>query len=330
MSNYNVNAKYVFSASNVAALTVKKRISSYESATEASQRFLKSSQLLSDNEMLGYQLNMHKEGSTELFVFSGEGTRVTLEDFRWMFASYAILEEASQGSEDAFFSSDRFLYALQYTGSYFTERVCSYHRDGYFNDYLENHTISGEKIKRIFDVLKNQEAIIRIISGNEFNGHMILISTPGPIPLRLRAMISLTLSDAVLAELDISDDMAKEVDGLALKYMSDMFRDIVEVLIMEACEKEQEINARFDKADVYKGLDFENEMESKVLKLPCTPIERLDLSPRAYHCLRRAGISRIEQLFAMDDEDYLKVRNLGKKSTEEIKQKLMKMLPGKI
>lgn len=330
MSNYNVNAKYVFSASTIATLTVKNYKSSYESATEASQKFLQSSQLLSDNEMLGYQLNIHSEKNTELFVFSSKGTRVTLEDFRWMFGKHATLKEISQGSEDAFFSSDRFLYALQYTGTYFKERVGSYHLDGYFDDYLEDYTISGEKVKRIFDVLKNQEATIRIISGNEFNGHMILISTPCPIPLRIRAMILLTLSDAMLVELNISDGMAKEVDGLPLKYMFELFRDIVEVLIIEAYEKEQEINTRLDKDEVDKELDFENEMEPKVLKLPCTPIERLNLSPRAYNCLRRAGISRIEQLLAMDDEDYRNIRNLGKKSTEEIKQKLMKMLPGKI
>ncbi|MDO4793574.1 MAG: DNA-directed RNA polymerase subunit alpha C-terminal domain-containing protein [Filifactor alocis] len=330
MSNYNIDAKYVFSASNIAALTVKNRISSYESAMEASKRFLRSSQLLSDNEMLGCQLNIHAEGSTELFVFSSEGTRVTLEDFRWIFGSYATVEEASQGLDNEFFSSDRFLYALQCTGSCFEEIFYNYDTNEYFKSYRENHTVSGEKVRRIFDVLKNKDVAVRILSGNEFNARMILISTSCPIPLRIRAMISLILQDATLVELDISDGMAKEVDALPLKYIFEVYRDIVEVLVVEAYKKERKMDDRFDEEEVDEELDFENEAEPKILKLPCTPIERLNLSPRAYRCLSRAGISRVEQLLAMDDEDYMKVRNLGKKSTEEIKQKLMKMLPSKI
>ena len=52
------------------------------------------------------------------------------------------------------------------------------------------------------------------------------------------------------------------------------------------------------------------------------PIEELDLSVRPYNCLRRAGISTIEQLQQMTKEKLLRVRNLGLKSTEEIQSKL--------
>jgi DNA-directed RNA polymerase subunit alpha len=52
------------------------------------------------------------------------------------------------------------------------------------------------------------------------------------------------------------------------------------------------------------------------------PIEDLDLSVRAYNCLKRSGITKIGQLLEMSEEDLLAVRNFGQKSLEELKQRL--------
>lgn len=51
-------------------------------------------------------------------------------------------------------------------------------------------------------------------------------------------------------------------------------------------------------------------------------IEELDLSVRSYNCLKRAGINTVGELCAKSEEEMIKVRNLGKKSLEEVKQKL--------
>ncbi|MGI6297776.1 MAG: DNA-directed RNA polymerase subunit alpha [Saccharofermentanales bacterium] len=53
-----------------------------------------------------------------------------------------------------------------------------------------------------------------------------------------------------------------------------------------------------------------------------TAIEDLDFSVRTYNCLKRAGINSIGDLVARTEEDMMKVRNLGKKSLEEVIQKL--------
>ncbi len=53
-----------------------------------------------------------------------------------------------------------------------------------------------------------------------------------------------------------------------------------------------------------------------------TAIEDLDFSVRTYNCLKRAGINTIGDLVARTEEDMMKVRNLGKKSLEEVIQKL--------
>lgn len=52
-------------------------------------------------------------------------------------------------------------------------------------------------------------------------------------------------------------------------------------------------------------------------------IEDLDLSVRSYNCLKRAGIQTVEELIQKTEEDMMRVRNLGKKSLKEVKDKLI-------
>lgn len=56
-----------------------------------------------------------------------------------------------------------------------------------------------------------------------------------------------------------------------------------------------------------------------------TTIEELDLSVRSYNCLKRAGINTVEELIKRDEEEMMKVRNLGRKSLDEVQQKLASM-----
>lgn len=60
----------------------------------------------------------------------------------------------------------------------------------------------------------------------------------------------------------------------------------------------------------------------KVLELT---IEELDLSVRSFNCLKRANINTVEDLIARSNDDMLKVRNLGRKSLEEVQNKLAMM-----
>ncbi|MBC8163583.1 MAG: DNA-directed RNA polymerase subunit alpha [Roseiflexaceae bacterium] len=67
--------------------------------------------------------------------------------------------------------------------------------------------------------------------------------------------------------------------------------------------------------------------EVKGLAIPAdiydTPIEELDLSTRTYNCLKRADITKVGQVLEMDEKALLSVRNLGQKSMEEIRDKLV-------
>ena len=65
----------------------------------------------------------------------------------------------------------------------------------------------------------------------------------------------------------------------------------------------------------------EKEQEQKVKVLEMT-IDELDLSVRSYNCLKRAGINTVDELIQRDEVDMMKVRNLGKKSLDEVRQRL--------
>nr|MBR4279710.1 DNA-directed RNA polymerase subunit alpha [Clostridia bacterium] len=66
----------------------------------------------------------------------------------------------------------------------------------------------------------------------------------------------------------------------------------------------------------------EDDKKEKVLEMT---IEELELSVRAYNCLKRAGINTVSELVQRNQEDMMKVRNLGRKSLEEVEQKLQEL-----
>jgi DNA-directed RNA polymerase subunit alpha len=68
----------------------------------------------------------------------------------------------------------------------------------------------------------------------------------------------------------------------------------------------------------------EKEEDKKEKALEMT-IEELELSVRSFNCLKRASINTVEELTQRTEEDMMKVRNLGKKSLEEVKSKLAEL-----
>ncbi|MBC7087061.1 MAG: DNA-directed RNA polymerase subunit alpha [Tissierellales bacterium] len=74
--------------------------------------------------------------------------------------------------------------------------------------------------------------------------------------------------------------------------------------------------------DVEIMVEKEEEPKGKALEMT---VEELDLSVRSYNCLKRAGINTVEELTQKTEEDMMKVRNLGKKSLEEVQKKLAEL-----
>lgn len=88
----------------------------------------------------------------------------------------------------------------------------------------------------------------------------------------------------------------------------------------------EHLNLFIDLSDNAKNAEILVEKEEgkkeKVLELT---IEELDLTVRSYNCLKRAGINTVEDLAKKTEEDMMKVRNLGRKSLEEVLNKLAEL-----
>ena len=69
-------------------------------------------------------------------------------------------------------------------------------------------------------------------------------------------------------------------------------------------------------------IERETDEKEKVLEMN---IDELELSVRSYNCLKRAGINTVDELISRTPEDMMKVRNLGRKSLEEVLAKLKEL-----
>ena len=98
---------------------------------------------------------------------------------------------------------------------------------------------------------------------------------------------------------------AKEIISLAAKIINDHMK-----LFVELVDNMSEQNILVSQDD------------DKALKVMEMSVEDLDLSVRSYNCLKRAGISTVADLTRRTEDDMLKVRNLGRKSLEEVVKKL--------
>jgi len=88
----------------------------------------------------------------------------------------------------------------------------------------------------------------------------------------------------------------------------------------------EHFNLFIDLSDSAKNAEIMIEKEeSKKEKVLETTIEELDLSVRSYNCLKRAGINTVQDLTTRSENDMMKVRNLGRKSLEEVINKLHTM-----
>ena len=92
-------------------------------------------------------------------------------------------------------------------------------------------------------------------------------------------------------------------------------------------QKKIEQEAKEEKIRQHKQrkIEAKEKMEQSAnISIECdVSIEEMDLSVRAYNCLKRAGVNSLSDLIGKSEEDLMKIRNLGRTSTEEIKQRLL-------
>ena len=114
-----------------------------------------------------------------------------------------------------------------------------------------------------------------------------------------------------------------DYDKLTLEILTNGTITAKEAISFGAKILNEHLNLFVDLSDEAKNVEIMVEREEtkkeKVLEMT---IEDLDMSVRSFNCLKRAGIDTVEDLISRTEEDMIKVRNLGKKSLEEVIQKL--------
>ncbi len=117
-----------------------------------------------------------------------------------------------------------------------------------------------------------------------------------------------------------------DYDKLILEIWTDGTINPPDAVSLGAKIMNEHLNLFIDLSDSAKNTEIMVEKEqNKIVKVLETTIEELDLSVRSYNCLKRAGINTVQDLTARSENDMMKVRNLGRKSLEEVIAKLDSM-----
>ncbi|CDZ75233.1 DNA-directed RNA polymerase subunit alpha [Peptoniphilus sp. ING2-D1G] len=115
--------------------------------------------------------------------------------------------------------------------------------------------------------------------------------------------------DKLILEVTTDGSMAAdEAVSLAAKILTEHLN-----LFVELTEHVNEVNIMVEK---------EENKKEKALEMT---VEELDLSVRSFNCLKRANINTVDELMQKTEEEMMKVRNLGKKSLEEVQNKLAEL-----
>lgn len=117
-----------------------------------------------------------------------------------------------------------------------------------------------------------------------------------------------------------------EMDELTIEVTTNGSIEAKEALAIASKMMIEHLNVIVELSEKAKSTGYMKEVEQEnnnsVLE---TSIADLDLSVRSYNCLMRAGIKDVKDLISKTEEDMMKVRNLGRKSLKEVKEKLEEM-----
>ena len=318
---------------NMANLSIKYEEESYNRAWNAavtSERFLRSASLLPEGGFLGWQIDTKTFSNT---LFSVLGDKVTAEDFKWIFCQCASISPLTSEWMEDLYAEDRKVYMLSSVMGSTKDVKIPEQRQHYLSVGHRDDEMFRDNFMDMFEMMSEIGAVIRIIAGcaaRNANGHgTILISLPDEITLRMRGVLSAAFPHLVAEEVEkmpeTMDEMEYLPDGCFMEGMARM----LDVLMSRQNGKEPADESKPDNAigwmDETADADGSIDLFFEDSEEELTDIDELELSIRSYNCLKRAGIKTVEELCRLDDEDLMQIRNMGRKSMEEIKQKIAEL-----
>lgn len=313
---------------------------------DSCERFLQAAALLQPDEYLGFQIVLDEEAGYLTDIFSSQNAWVTERDYQWMFeACLPVVNERTGAAKREFEEEGRWLYVLQKDLS---SRTCGRVDKG------DNKSF-GTRFDGFLNAMREAEASLRVVAtpGIERERGLLYFSLPRMMSLSLEAAIMLLFPNTEIKELQACGGAIPESKRLPLIQLTDAMMGMMGLIKRqeeedrEKAKKREEENPEdisdeglfdyyFDDVEFPSLDDLEDDtseaqgVEDKGAsqKAPSNgktwdvPIEELELSVRSYNCLKRAGIHTVAQLRNMTEEDFQKVRNLGRKSMLEVQERL--------
>lgn len=307
-----------------------------EKTSKAVERFLQTASLLPGNGFLGWQMSADGEGKLHAYAFSSEDIGMTSDDFGWMFQQCAGAAEEKTDSFEELHRDFCKVYVLRYMPGI----------SGELETFGSQYIPSGDTdyLRDAVKALIKTGGSVRIMAkGGRDSRGMIFISLAEEMSFRMRTMLSLAFPDTVVEEAAMADENTDF--RLPAKCLMENMKRLLEIFILgDPSAEYNEYNGIglsydddiYDDPEEYNIEDLSDDSEFEAGgesggekdpdgKLDAFTIDELELSVRSYNCLKRAGINTVGELRKMSDEELGKIRNMGRKSMEEIKEKLAAM-----
>lgn len=326
------NIKSIFTRfNNIFTLSIKlleqEDISSY--VNETCVKFNGLANILALGEYIGWEFNL---GSFEGSTFSSGDIGTTAEDFYWVFNQCADIGNTSLNMDSNLFRSGRKIYAL-YIVRDEKEKISPTYDDEMIQFRMQEGIPQDTRIaliRNLTDIMRETETVVRIVgvgSKTVERQGMIFLSLPGKISLRMCAMIKLIFPYVEVREVN---EILEEMPYLPKDNFNELMKEFLSALIYHLIrEEQQKAKNEQDEGEGENGTVCAEE-EVKTTKERdsiglSTPLEKLELSVRAYNVLRREGVETYGDLKDLNDDDFVKMRNLGVKCIAEIKHKLREL-----
>lgn len=287
---------------------------------KAAEKFIRSAYVLPEESCLGLQIRTESSGKHSASVFSCPDESVTVRDYDWIFRRCAAALGSEPEEISSIFREDRKVYRILSDLDARPENV-PIRNSYYFDDYDDGYR---DHFREMFSMLCEEGAVITVTAGTAESAGMILISLPEAVTLRMRSSAAMAVPCTVLEEIYPGHDPDASGGKITERSLQDFLENLFCMLTQEQRTEQQDYEDIIP--DELPETDDEASEASDTFSPDLdTPIEKLELSLRAYNCLRRAGIDTVEKLRTLSDYDLKQIRNLGRKSIEEIRQKLQEI-----
>ena len=189
---------YCDKMTGIAALTFAMKqiaILPTDAVKKALNRLMHAVSLLPEGDCLALQLSPNASGSTDCFVLASTAESASADDLAWMFGDCADVTYRPEAAPDSLYADGRRAYLLLTDGENNESPI------GIDSDplMLQRH------YRELLKLLQEAGALLRLAAVSDGKGGVgcghLYVSTPGVLPLRLRAMLTMTFFALTVAEL---------------------------------------------------------------------------------------------------------------------------------